>query len=720
MKNKLKYKQHDVTDCGAACLASVLEYYGLKFPISRIRQYASTDKKGTNVLGMVEAAEKLGFTAKGVKGPFESLFKVPKPCIAHIVVKDYLKHYVVIYKTTKKFIVIMDPADAKFHKLSHNEFKKQWTGTLVLLIPSENFEMGNHKTSTKRRFWELIRPHSFIMTQALTGAAVFSLLGLSTSIYVEKIVDYVLVDANYNLLNLLSVAMLVILMLRIYLGISKSMYSLKTGQKIDAVLILGYYKHLMKLPQRFFDTMRVGEIISRVNDAVKIRRFINDVSLDLVVSVFTIVFTLLLMFLYSWELAVLVSLFIPLFVAVYWLYDKFNKKYLRKIMESSAELESQLVESINASSTIKSFGLENFSNSNTEIRFINLLKQTYKSGRVNIFTINSSDFIATTATILLLWIGSAQVISQNITPGELMSFYALIGYLISPLKSLIQMNQSTQDAVIAADRLFQIMELEREEDSQQKIELTSELIGDINFKNVYFRYGSRVDVFKDFNLTITKGKMTAIVGESGSGKTTLISLLQNIYPIQNGVIEIEKYNIKHITNKSLRELVCVVPQKIDLFAGSVLMNIAIGDTEPNIQKVTDICDMIGIKKFIDNLPNGLHTYVGENGASLSGGEKQRIAIARALYKDPEILILDEATSSLDSSSEKQIHEVIQILKEQSKTIIVIAHRLSTVMKADKIILLEKGKIEENGTHEELMKKEGKYHEFCMQQSPVLL
>jgi ABC-type bacteriocin/lantibiotic exporter with double-glycine peptidase domain len=308
-------------------------------------------------------------------------------------------------------------------------------------------------------------------------------------------------------------------------------------------------------------------------------------------------------------------------------------------MESSAELESQLVESINASSTIKSFGLEEHSNMNTEIKFINLLKRTYKSGRANIFSINSGDFIATLATITLLWVGSTKVISQDITPGELMSFYALIGYLISPVKSLILMNQSTQDAIIAADRLFQIMDLEREENNQQKIELKRDLIGNIRFDNVSFRYGSRVDVFQDFNLTIEKGKMTAIVGESGSGKTTLISLLQNIYPIQKGVIEIDKYNIKHITNESLRKLVCVVPQKIDLFAGSLLTNIAIGDAEPNVQKVTDICEAIGIKKFIDSLPNGLHTYIGENGASLSGGEKQRVAIARALYKDPEILIL---------------------------------------------------------------------------------
>jgi len=717
MNKKLRYKQLDITDCGAACLASVLSYHGLKIPISRIRQYASTDKKGTNVLGMIEASEKLGLIAKGVKGPFDSLFKVPKPCIAHVVVKENLQHYIVIYKTTKKSIVVMDPGDGKFHKLTHDEFKKQWTGALILLLPSEEFKIGNQQTSIKKRFWQLVRPYSSVMTQALVGAGVYSILGLSTSIYVQKIVDYVLVDANYNLLNLLSVAMLLILALRIFIGSTKSMFALKTGQKIDAVLILGYYKHLMKLPQQFFDTMRVGEIISRVNDAVKIRRFINDVSLELIVGILTIIFTLLLMFAYSWQLALLVVLSIPLFIIIYWLYDKLNKKYLRKMMEGSAELESQLVESINAASTIKSFGLEEYSNFKTETRFIGLLKSIYHSSKAAIFSVNSSDFVATATTISLLWFGATKVISQNISPGELMSFYALIGYLISPVKSLIQMNQSVQDAVIAADRLFQIMDLEREETELDKIEVKRELIGNIQFKNVNFRYGSRVDVFKDFNLDIEKGNMTAIVGESGSGKTTLISLLQNIYPVQSGNIEIGGYNIKQITNESLRRLVSVVPQKIDLFAGSVLMNIAIGEQEPNVQKATDICNRIGIKDFIDKLPNGIHTYIGENGVSLSGGEKQRIAIARALYKEPEILILDEATSSLDSASEQYIQQTIQELKAQLKTIIVIAHRLSTVMKADKIILLKNGTVIESGAHAELMKLEGNYYNFWMQQSP---
>jgi len=502
MNKKLKYKQHDITDCGAACLASVLSYHGLKFPISRIRQYASTDQKGTNVLGLIEASAKLGLTAKGVKGTFDSLFKIPKPSIAHVIVKEHLLHYLVIYKTTKKHIIVMDPGDGKFHKLTHDDFKKQWTGVLILLLPSEEFEIGNKQTSVKKRFVQLIRPHSSVMTQALIGAGLYSILGLSTSIYVQKIVDYVIPDANYNLLNLLSVGMILILFLKIFIGSTKSIFALKTGQKIDATLILGYYKHLMKLPQHFFDTMRVGEIISRVNDAVKIRHFINDVSLDLIVNIFIVIFTFLMMFIYSWKLSLLVFISIPVFAFIYFLYNKFNKKYLRKIMENSAELETQLVESVGSAGTIKQFGLEEFSNLKTETRFIGLLKSTYKSGKIAIFTTNAGDFTATLITIALLWFGATKVIEQEISPGELMSFYALIGYLINPIKSLISMNQSIQDAVIATDRLFQIMDLEREETEIEKVKLTTEMINDIRFNNIDFRYGSRVDVFKGFSMIL--------------------------------------------------------------------------------------------------------------------------------------------------------------------------------------------------------------------------
>jgi ABC-type bacteriocin transporter len=719
MKKGTVIKQHDITDCGAACLASVAAHYELNFPVSRIRQYASTDKKGTNVLGMIEAAEKLGFAAKGVKGPFESLFKIPKPAIAHVVINEKLQHFVVIYKINKEFVFIMDPAHGKILKKSHDEFRKEWTNVLILLVPNDEFQKGNEKTSTGKRFFYLIKPHRTIMTQALAGAIVYSILGLSTAIYVQKIVDYVLVDGNLKLLHLMSVIMIFLLIMKIFIGSMKSVFVLKTGQKIDATLILGYYKHLMKLPQQFFDTMRVGEIISRIGDAVKIRNFINEISLDLVVNIMIVVFTITLMFVFSWQLTLITLIAIPLFGIIYYIYNSINRKYLRKIMENAADLESQLVESLNAMGTIKQFGLEVHANFKTENRFIKLLYSTFYSAKYSIISSNTSALVSGLITIVILWFGAHSVVQQKMTPGELMSFYALIGYILAPVSFIISSNQNIQNALIAADRLFQIMDLEREEEIKDKIELKPEMIENIHFHNVSFRYGSRVQVFEDLSLIIEKNTLTAIVGESGSGKTTLVSLLQNIYPVQKGNICIGDMDLKHISTDSLRKLISVVPQKIDLFAGSVIDNIAVGDYELDMNKMLDICRKLNLIKFIEKLPKGFYTYIGENGINLSGGEKQRIAIARALYKDPEILILDEATSSLDSASEQYVHDAIQYLISRQKTIIVIAHRLSTVMRADKIILLKNGKLVEQGTHQELYAKKDGYFKLWQQQLPMI-
>ena len=715
---KKTIKQHDITDCGAACLASIAAHHKLKVPIARIRQYASTDKKGTNVLGMIEAAAKLGFSAKGVKGPFDSLFKIPKPAIAHVIVKEVLHHFVVIYDTTEKYIEVMDPGDGQMHKLSHEEFQKQWTGILILLAPNEDFAAGNEKVSVAKRFWHLIKPHKSIMTQALVGALIYTILGLSTSVYVQKIVDHVLVDGNTNLLNLLGVVMVVLLILQVFIGSTKSIFTLKTGQKIDAQLILGYYKHLLKLPQQFFDTMRVGEIISRVNDAVKIRAFINDVSVNLIVNVLVVVFSFTVMFAYYWKLALIMLLIIPFYAGIYYVTNRFNRTNQRKLMESAADLESQLVESLNAVGTIKRFGLESFANTKTETRFIKLLHRIYHSGMVGIHSGQATEFVSRLFTIILLWVGSGFVLDRVITPGELLSFYALIGYLTGPVTSLIGMNKTIQDALIAADRLFELMDLEREE-TENKVELTAEMLGNIRFVNVGFRYGSRTEVFSSLNLTIPHGKVTAIVGESGSGKSTLMSLLQNLYRISAGNILIGQYDLNYIGHESLRKLVSVVPQHIDLFAGNVIENIAIGETQPDMKRIVSICQSLGIMSFVESLPQGFGTYLGENGASLSGGQKQRLAIARALYQQPEVLILDEATSSLDSASEEYVQNALSMLQAQGKTVIIIAHRLSTVCQADKICVLDKGKLVEEGNHHALLEGQGPYYELWRKQFPML-
>jgi len=711
----IKVKQRDITDCGAACLCSVASHYKLKIPVARIRQLAGTDKKGTNIIGLVEAAGKLGFLAKGVRGEWDSLFLIPKPAIVHVVVNNVLYHFVVLTRTTDNYIEIMDPADGAFHRIKHEEFKKQWTGVLVLIAPGEKFVVRNENISNSSRFWRLIKPNSGILFQSLTGALVFSVLGLSMSIFVGKLVDNVLPGGNMNLLNLLGVAMIIIIILRLFLSFFQTIFILKTGQKIDATLILGYYQHLLKLPQTFFDNMRTGEIISRIGDAVKIRVFVNDVSINLVLNIFILIVSFALMFTFFWKLALIMLFVVPLYGLIYWISNKLNKKVQRKVMECAADLEAQLVESLNSAGTIKRFGLEDFSNLKTETRFVSLLETIYKSGLNGIFSSSSTGLASQLFTILVLWIGTGFAIGSQITPGELLSFYSIVGYFTGPVTGIIGFNRTMQDAKIAADRLFEIFDLEIE-DETNKIELKPDMTGDIQFEKVKFRYGTRVDVFDSLNITIKTGIITAIVGESGSGKTTLISLLQNLYPIQSGHIRIGGYDLRHISSKSLRKVVSVVPQKIDLFAGNVVDNIAVGDFSPDMGKVIEVCDMLGMINFIEQMPHGFNTYLGENGASLSGGQKQRIALARAMYRNPEVLILDEATSSLDSMSEKYVQNALEMLRRSNKTVIVIAHRLSTINMAQRIIVLDNGEVVQDGTFAELSVVDGHFRKMWMHQS----
>lgn len=713
---RIAIKQHDLTDCGAACLASVAAYYKLHLPIARIRQYASTDSKGTTVLGLIEAAEKLGFSAKGVKGPYESLINVPFPAIAHFRISGELEHFVVLTQVTQHHVKVMDPADGRFHKLAPETFQEQWTGVLLLLAPAEDFSQGNQTVSVFRRFSYLLQPHSSVLFQVLLGAMVYTLLGLTVSVFLQQIIDRVLPDGNRNLLHLMGIVMVGLLMLQIFINHCKNLLTIKTGQQIDTRLILGYYKHLLKLPQRFFDTMRTGEIISRIGDAVKISTFINDAMISLAVNVFIIVFSFVLMFTIYWKLAVLMLLILPTYTLVYYFSNRVNRLTQRKLMEDNAGLESQLVESISAIGTIKRFGLESFANMKTEQRFIRFMQTSYRSSLNSLWIGDAGSLASGIFTILLLWIGASFVLNGYLSPGQLLSFYAIIGYFIGPVSSLIGMNRTMQDAVIAADRLFEIMDLEQEE-TVEKIVLLPEMIGNIRFNGVHFRYGASNTVFRNLNLEIRRGKVTAIVGESGSGKTTLLSLLQGIYSLQDGSITIGNFDIRYLKHESLRSMVSVVPQQIDLFNGNIIENIAVGEMHPDLKRVMLVCSELGMTDFIDKLPQGYHTPIGENGVSLSGGQRQRLAIARALYRDPEILILDEATSSLDGGSESYIQQVIASLRSRGKTVILIAHRLSTVVSADMIVVLQEGVVLETGTHETLTESRGAYYQMWIRQFP---
>ncbi len=541
--SRLNIKQHDITDCGAACLASIASFYKLYLPLSKIRQIIGTDKEGTNIMGILEGAEKLGFDAKGVKGDITSLYKIPIPAIAHTVIDKRLQHFVVIYKVSQKHIRIMDPGTGKMENISIDTFIAKWSGVLVILLPNDSFNARNEKVSQFFRFWHLLKPHKFILIQSLIGSVFYTLLGFSTSIYIQKITDHVLLNDNFNLLNIMSVSMVFLLIIQIILSVFKDIFLIRTGQEIDARLILGYYKHLLKLPQKFFDTMRVGEILSRINDAVKIRLFINNTSLTLMVNFFIVTFSFILMFTYYWKLGLLMISIIPIYLLIFFITNRLNKKTEREIMESAADLESQLVESLNAISTIKLFGLESVMHIKTESRFIKLLSNGYRSSLNEVFSQSSTQGISSLFTILLLWIGSYYVMVKELTPGELFSFYAIIGYFTGPVSGLISSNKTIQNALIAADRLFEVLDLETET-SENCYPFNKTTIEHIRFKNVTFGYNNKNLVFSDLNLCFKKGEVTAIVGESGSGKSTLIHLIQGLYILEKGNILLNEQDIK--------------------------------------------------------------------------------------------------------------------------------------------------------------------------------
>ncbi|WP_245318789.1 peptidase domain-containing ABC transporter [Hymenobacter elongatus] len=711
-------RQRDAADCGAACLASVAAHYGLLLPLARVRQHTPVTAHGTDMPHLLKAAAKLGLEARGVQSDLANLAGVPLPAIAPIVLNedDSVCRYVVIYRVGKRRITYLDPADGRRHRLRLADFAQYWTGTLLLARPDASFEAGNHKKSVLGRFWELVQPHGSIITQALVGSVLYTVLGLAMSVFVQKIVDHVLVDGNRNLLNLLGLGMVVLLVFQVFLGTMKSLFALQTGQQIDARLTLGYYNHLLRLPQTFFDSMRVGEIISRLDSGIKVRAFVNETALNLLVNLFIVVLSFGLMFTYYWKLAALMSIILPLYAGIYWVQNHLNRRSQRRLMEQTAEMDAQLVESVTGMGTIKRLGMESFASERTEARFMGLMRAVSVSGRQGILSNAATEFVSQLFRIGLLWVGSYFVLDHELTPGELLSFYAIVGYFAGPATALMGANKSVQDALIAADRMFEVIDLEAEA-QDQKTELTPELAGDVVLHNVSFAYHPGLPVLRGLSLRVQRGSITGIVGESGAGKTTLLSLLQGLYPVEAGSITIGGLDVRHLHLGSLRRVVGIVPQQIDLFSGSVADNITIGDPLPDMARVITLCRELGVLAFIEQLPHGFATQLGERGAGLSGGQKQRLALARALYRNPEILILDEATSSMDAAAEHYVHDTLLRLRDAGKTIIIIAHRLSTVAHADKIVVLADGQVKEEGAHAQLLHDGGAYAGLWQQLMP---
>lgn len=690
MSPAIRIRQRDDSDCGPACIASVAGYYGKRIPVSRIRQEARTDSHGTSMLGMIKTLEKLGFETRGLKGSAAYLYKLPCPFIAHLILPSGMHHYVTVYRVGKNKIRIMDPARGKMKKWDNGAFCKHWSGSLIAMVPRGPIAVSGNESSRGKRFLALLQPVRQALAQAIISAILYTLLGLSTSIYLGKLTDHVFVTRNEGLLNLMSIFMLIIILLMLFLSVLKNLLMLKSGQVIDNQLIASYYRHLFSLPQRFFDSMKSGEILSRINDAVKIRSFINDAAVGIMVNILILLFSFFTMFILHPRLSLIMMCMIPFYVLLYLFFNHKNKRIERKVMEQAASLEDQFVESLRASRHIRQYNLVPLTREKTEFRLNKLLDFIYQSGINSIAASTGSEAINRIFTIVLLWTGSFFVIRDSMSPGNLLTFYALLGYLTGPVSSLVGANKSFQNAMIAGDRLFEIFQLSTEEAGPQPF--MAEKFGVIQLSGISFAYGSRGNQLEDLNLTINPGMITALTGKSGSGKSTVAKLVQHLYPPDKGQITINGCNTRYYSLESIRALMGIVPQEVSFLTGSILENLAPGEPEPDLIRITRLLQQVGLLGLVESLPQGLKSMVRDNGSNFSGGERQRLALVRALYKNPSILILDEATSSLDHESETHINRLLLGLKEQERTILLITHKVQLTTIADRVCVMDKGRI----------------------------
>ena len=718
MRRIPKVRQHDDSDCGVACLSSIARFYGQRIPLARLRQYALTDKQGSSLLGLSTAAQKLGFSTTAVRATPEALARAPMPAIAHLTFPNGRHHFVVLERTTGRHVWLMDPALGERCKARRSEFEAQWSRILLLVAPAPGRATSAEPTRRAQRVWHLIRPHRAALVQSLVGALVVTLLGLAMSVYVQKIVDSVLADGQAGPLTVMSLAMVAITLAQTIIAGLRSALMLQVSQHVDAALILGYYRHLLALPLAFFDRMRTGELTSRVNDAVKIRSFVGDMIVEAAANVLVIATSAALMFAYDWQLAVWTLGLFPLYTGLYVVGSRINRRQQRILMEHAAALEAQIVESLAAAGTIKRFGLEQHATLTTESRFVRLFRGIARSTLTSIWLNACGSLVGRIGTIGLLWLGTTHALAQELSAGQLMSCYALLGLLTGPALSLVGFSRALEEARIAGERLFEIMELEPETQAT-RVTLAREQVGDVQFEQVTFRYGGRAPALSSVSFACRRGAVTAIVGESGSGKSTIASLIQRLYPVDHGRITIGHHDIAHLDPSSLRRVVAVVPQTIDLFAGTVLENLVLDDPSPDIPRLMGLCTEIGIREAIERMPRGWMTIVGERGATLSGGERQRLALVRALYREPSILIMDEATSALDSASEQRVVDAIHAAACRGMTIVMIAHRLTTIAGADHIIVLANGRLVEEGDHQLLAEVGGAYSRLWERQRPLV-
>ncbi|MGD1806645.1 ABC transporter transmembrane domain-containing protein [Dapis sp. BLCC M126] len=703
--------QQSSSDCGAACLGMISQYWGKRFSINQLRNLANVGRSGASLKNLAKAAESLGFQSRPVRASLSRLEEQTDPWVAHW---EGI-HYLVVYKIKSKRILIADPAIGK-KWLSRSEFLASWSGYALLLQPTQEFRNAKPAKTSLGNFANVLWPYRNTALQIILASILIQVFGIVSPLFTQIIIDQVVVNKSLSALNVFVLGGLIFGLGGLALGTTRQYLLDYFSNRVDLTLISGFISHALRLPLKFFESRRVGDIITRVQENQKIQRFLIRQVVMTWLDFLTGMVYLGLMLYYNYKLTLLVLALIPPIAILTLVATPFLRQVSREVFNAAADQNSSLVEMMTGISTVKATATEKELRWRWEEDLTKSLNARFKAQKLGNTLQFSSGVVNSLGSTALLWFGAFSVIQGELSIGQFMAFNMMIGKVITPFMTLVNLWDELQEVWISVERLNDVLSAEPEETPGQEMLVLPRLRGEVRFDNVTFRYDEdqEKNTLQNISFDVRPGQTIAIVGRSGSGKSTLVSLLQGLYYPNNGRILIDGHDIRHISPQSLRSQLGVVPQECFLFSGTILENISMYADDVALPEVIEVAKLAEAHSFIQDLPLGYNTKVGERGSSLSGGQRQRVAIARALLGEPRIVILDEATSSLDTESERRFQENLARISRE-RTTFIIAHRLSTVRNADQILVIDKGILLEQGTHEELIVLGGLYYHLAQQQ-----
>lgn len=708
-------------DCGPTCLRMVSKSHGRNYSLQQLRDYCQLGREGVSLLGISEAAEKIGFRSLGVKLSLDQLKEIELPCILHW----RQNHFVVLYKIKNNKYYIADPAD-RLVVYREEDFKKNWLankelhdGISLILSPTPYFyELEDNKADKVK--WSFLMRYVYtyrkLILQLAFGMGIGSLLQLVTPFLTQSVVDIGINGKNLDFIYIILIAQIMMFFGSTSVNFIRSWILLHITTRIDLSILTDFWIKLMKLPMGFFDTKMTGDIMQRMGDHTRIQNFLTGSSLNIVFSMFNfIVFSFVLVH-YDVSLFMLFAVSSSIYTVWILLFLKTRRDLDHKSFALSSKNQSITIQLVTGMQEIKLNNCEQQKRWEWENIQASLFKFKIKSLTLSQYQQAGAMFINQGKNILITFLSAKAVIDGNLTLGGMMAVQYIIGQLNSPVEQFMGFIQSFQDAKISLERLNEIHSLDDEELPDKVYDHQLPEDKSIGIKNLTFRYsGAGNDpVLRNIDLHIPEGKTTAIVGMSGSGKTTILKLLLRFYKPEKGEIKIGNTNIDQISHKTWRSHCGIVMQEGYIFSDTIARNIAVGDAYPDKKRLQHAIEMANIRDLIDDLPNGTNTVIGAEGTGISQGQKQRILIARSVYKNPEYIFFDEATNSLDANNELVIMENLKGFFK-GRTVVVVAHRLSTVRHADNIVVLDKGEIVEQGTHQELTKLRGAYFNLVKNQ-----